>query len=155
MYKNLPVYSQCQGRQLWRLWNRKYQHFRPTKFCQVSFKVLWRLYSWAFVKRVKSSVHVSVLSVSECTATVQRRSTSRVKIQCPATHFIGDLGRLPPVGSTSNLLSSKQWATGPALLQAKDYNGIILLATLQTVGCSWPFVGSLQLSSTNNPILIF
>jgi hypothetical protein len=49
--------------------NRKYQNLRPTNSCQV----LWRLYSWAFVKRVKSSVHVSVLSVSVCTAIVHRR----------------------------------------------------------------------------------
>jgi hypothetical protein len=37
--------------------------FRPLISCQIGFNVFWGLYSWAFVKRVKSSVNVSVLSV--------------------------------------------------------------------------------------------
>ena len=37
--------------------------FKAEKSCQVGFNVSRRLYSWAFFKRVKSFVHVSVLSV--------------------------------------------------------------------------------------------
>ena len=37
--------------------------FKAEKSCQVGFNVLWQLYSWASIKRVKSSVHVSVSSV--------------------------------------------------------------------------------------------
>ena len=34
--------------------------FKAEKSCQVGFNVLRRLYSWAFVKRLKSFVHVSI-----------------------------------------------------------------------------------------------
>ena len=37
--------------------------FQAEESCQVNFNVLRRFYSRAFVERVKSSVHVSVLSV--------------------------------------------------------------------------------------------
>ena len=39
---------------------QKISQFKAEKSCQVGFNVLRRFYSWAFVKRVKSSVHVSI-----------------------------------------------------------------------------------------------
>jgi hypothetical protein len=53
MYNNLPVVRMTFITRV----KLQISKFQAEKSCQVGFKMLWWLYSYAFVKRVNSSVH--------------------------------------------------------------------------------------------------